>query len=85
MEGWRMTWVCTELLLLWLGLPLLLWLEALPPTLRIGTLAAAAVYGGGSCGGRACPGTGSASGAGASSSPLCGWACHGWRWRGPPS
>ena len=45
MEGWRMTWVCTELLLLWLGLPLLLWLEALPPTLRIGILATAAVYG----------------------------------------
>ncbi len=45
MEGWRMTWVCTELLLLWLGLPLLLWLEALPPALRIGILAAAAVYG----------------------------------------
>lgn len=38
-----MTWVPTELLLLWLGLPLLLWLEARPPTLRIGIRAAAAV------------------------------------------
>ena len=45
MEGWRMTWVCIELIALWLGLPLLLWLEALPPSLRIGVLAAAAVYG----------------------------------------
>jgi len=45
MEGWRMTWVCIELLALWFGLPLLLWLEALPPALRIGILAAAAAYG----------------------------------------
>jgi hypothetical protein len=40
-----MTWICTELFVLWLGLPLLLWLEALPPALRIGVLAAAAAYG----------------------------------------
>ncbi len=40
-----MAWVCTELVTLWLGLPLLLWLEALPPSLRIGVLATAAVYG----------------------------------------
>jgi uncharacterized protein len=45
MDGRRMTWVCIELLVLWLGLPILLWLETLPPTLRIGILAAAAVYG----------------------------------------
>jgi hypothetical protein len=45
MEGSRMIWVCTELLVLWLGLPLLLWLEALPPALRIGFLTAAAGYG----------------------------------------
>lgn len=45
MDGWRMTWVCIELLALWLGLPFLLWLEALPPALRIGVLAGAAVYG----------------------------------------
>ena len=45
MEGWRMAWITTELGALWLGLPLLLWLEALPPGLRIGMLAAAAVYG----------------------------------------
>ncbi len=40
-----MTWVCIELVALWLGLPFLLWLEALPVSLRIGVLAAAAVYG----------------------------------------
>ena len=45
MEGWRMAWITIELGALWLGLPLLLWLEALPPRLRIGMLAAAAVYG----------------------------------------
>jgi uncharacterized protein len=45
MERWRMTWVCIELVALWLGLPLLLWLEALPPSIRIGVLATAAVYG----------------------------------------
>jgi hypothetical protein len=45
MEGWRMAWITIELGALWLGLPLLLWLEALPPGLRIGMLAAAAVYG----------------------------------------
>lgn len=45
MEGWRMTWVCIELLVLWLGLPFLLWLGVLPSSLRIGVLATAAVYG----------------------------------------
>jgi len=45
MEGWRMAWICVELIALWLGLPVLLWLEALPPRLRIGILASAAVYG----------------------------------------
>src|SRR5215475_1665039 len=45
MEGWRMAWICVELIALWLGLPVLLWLEALPPRLRIVILASAAVYG----------------------------------------
>lgn len=40
-----MAWICVELIALWLGLPVLLWLEALPPRLRISILAAAAVYG----------------------------------------
>ena len=40
-----MAWICVELIALWLGLPVLLWLEALPPRLRIGILASAAVYG----------------------------------------
>jgi hypothetical protein len=40
-----MAWICIELLALWLGLPLLLWLEALPPALRLSILAAAAGYG----------------------------------------
>jgi len=40
-----MAWVTIELGALWLALPLLLWLEALPPRLRIGILASAAVYG----------------------------------------
>jgi CAAX protease family protein len=45
MEGWRMAWVCTELGVLWLGLPLLLWIEALPPSLRLGVLSTVAAYG----------------------------------------
>jgi hypothetical protein len=45
MEPWRMAWVCTELLALWVGLPVLLWLEALPPAFRLFILGAAALYG----------------------------------------
>jgi hypothetical protein len=40
----RMTWVCTELLALWVVLPLLLWTDALPAVYRISVLVAAAVY-----------------------------------------
>ena len=29
-----MAWICVELIALWLGLPVLLWLEALPPAWR---------------------------------------------------
>jgi uncharacterized protein len=40
----RMTWVCTELLALWVVLPVLLWTDALPAVYRISVLVAAAVY-----------------------------------------
>src|SRR5215831_6460969 len=40
----RMTWVCTELLALWVVLPLLLWTDALPAVYRISVLVAATVY-----------------------------------------
>ena len=40
-----MAWICIELLALWVGLPLLVWLEALPPAFRLSILAAAAGYG----------------------------------------
>jgi len=42
--GTRMTWVCTELLALWVVLPLLLWTDALPAVYRISVLVVAAVY-----------------------------------------
>src|SRR5499427_3459318 len=40
----RMTWVCTELLALWVVLPLLLWTDTVPVVYRISVLVAAAVY-----------------------------------------
>jgi hypothetical protein len=42
--GTRMAWVCTELILLWLILPVLLWTDALPVVYRIAVLVVAAVY-----------------------------------------
>src|SRR5262249_57718310 len=42
--GTRMAWVCTELLALWVVLPVLLWTDALPAVYRISVLVAAAVY-----------------------------------------
>lgn len=39
-----MTWICTELIVLWMMLPVLLWTDTLPVVYRITVLAAAAVY-----------------------------------------
>lgn len=43
-SGARMTWVCTELIALWVMLPVLLWTDALPVVYRIGVLVLAAAY-----------------------------------------
>jgi len=39
-----MAWVCAELVVLWMVLPVLLWKDVLPALYRIAVLAAAAVY-----------------------------------------
>jgi len=43
-SGARMAWVCTELVVLWIVLPVLMWTDVLPALYRIGMLVAAAVY-----------------------------------------
>ena len=43
-SGARMAWVCTELVALWVLLPVLLWTDVLPVGYRIVVLVAAAVY-----------------------------------------
>ena len=40
----RMTWICTELVVLWVVLPILLWTETLPVVYRIAVLVMAAAY-----------------------------------------
>jgi len=42
--GARMTWICTELVALWVLLPMLLWTDALPVVYRITVLVVAAAY-----------------------------------------
>jgi len=39
-----MAWVCTELVVVWMLLPVLLWTDVLPALYRIGVLVAAAIY-----------------------------------------
>jgi hypothetical protein len=43
-SGARTAWVCTELVGLWVMLPVLLWRDVLPVVFRIGALVMAAVY-----------------------------------------
>jgi len=43
-SGARMAWICTELIALWVMLPVLLWTETLPVVYRIAVLVAAAGY-----------------------------------------
>jgi len=43
-SGARMAWVCTELVVVWIVLPVLMWTDVLPALYRIGMLVAAAVY-----------------------------------------
>jgi hypothetical protein len=43
-SGARMTWICTELVVLWMMLPVLLWTDTVPVVYRIAVLVAAAVY-----------------------------------------
>ena len=40
----RMMWICTELVVLWVVLPILLWTETLPVVYRIAVLVMAAAY-----------------------------------------
>jgi hypothetical protein len=43
-SGARMTWICTELVALWVFLPMLLWTDTLPVVYRITVLVVAAAY-----------------------------------------
>ena len=43
-SGARMTWICMELIVLWVVLPILLWADTLPVVYRIAVLVAAATY-----------------------------------------
>jgi hypothetical protein len=43
-SGARMTWICTELIVLWVVLPILLWADTLPVVYRIAVLVVAAAY-----------------------------------------
>ncbi len=43
-SGTRMTWICTELIALWVMLPVLLWTDTLPGVYRNAVLVAAAGY-----------------------------------------
>jgi hypothetical protein len=43
-SGARMTWICMELIVLWVVLPILLWADTLPVVYRIAVLVVAAAY-----------------------------------------
>jgi len=43
-SGVRMAWICTELVALWVVLPILLWTDTLPVVYRIAVLVVAAAY-----------------------------------------
>jgi uncharacterized protein len=43
-SGGRMVWICTELIALWVMLPVLLWTDTLPVVYRIAVLVAASAY-----------------------------------------